>query len=529
MLFTANASCSFKHDPQLGRDACLLNSVTFSDLNRGVEKWFLGVEVDNTKWLGTGAYIEFDIQGVADSGSLSPCYPPSSPSSCPAPLPFKCVTNHQIFLPPNGSSITISASSWNFYKTGCKSHGSDIFVKYSLKGTNPVPTPSPVGGGGDALVMQSSQVSDKAQLSANAPLYIVGGFAVLFLALGVFVVQSRDQGVGDRESLFTTKASLFSRPRAETSAAVVAKAISQSLEKKGGRVVQLNLSEVLLDFSLVGSAFISECFFINILFQYASTRHLAGVAFAGRFIHLAVGSLLIYLVNHPSISLPGGLAPLPQQPLRRLCNMKLFKENIKLYGLLCLWGTVDVTLFRYLPWLHSQFSVETKGFPSPFLFILCVFSKLLQAFLLLSCQLVVLAAGARNVPFQAFNLAVNVLSLLVNLVAAVLWTGFLSDWRVANDDGSGGSGSRGEDPESARPGAGAGVEVELESRAAEAEAPAAAGPDGESATANPLHPFRDIIPAPISGLSRSSILGTDHAAPDASPSVHLDTPNRLQA
>ena len=245
----------------------------------------------------------------------------------------------------------------------------------------------------------------------------------MFVVVGVFVVQSRDQGVGVRDSVFdsgTLRAS---------SRAVALQALEKALEIKGGRVVSLKLHECLLDFGLIGSAFVSECFFLALLFNSGRYRHLAGVAFVGRVIHLVVGAALIFLLVNPAASLPWPFSP--RQPLRQLYNLRNFKENIKLNGLLCLLATLDVTLFRYLPWLHSQFSVETKGFPSPFVFMACISSKLAQSFFTSSCQVVFLSGTSRDKAFLALNVAVTVVIFLVNAVEAALWSGLMREWQTA--------------------------------------------------------------------------------------------------
>jgi hypothetical protein len=262
-------------------------------------------------------------------------------------------------------------------------------------------------------------------MGENAPLYVVAGFALLFVAVGVFVLQSRDQGVGARDSIFDTGPA---GSRSSSKASVV-QALEQSLDRKGGRVINLKLHEVLLDFGLIGSAFVSECFFIALLLNSSQYRHLAGVVFVGRIIHLTAGSAMIYLLTNPSASLPWPWQP--RQPLRQLINLKNFKHNIKLCGVLCVLGTFDVTLFRYLPWLHSQFSVETKGFPSPFVFGVCIASKLLQSLFTISCEIVFFAGSSRDASFLAFNVSVTVLVFLVNVVEAVLWSGFLQEWQTA--------------------------------------------------------------------------------------------------
>jgi len=211
-------------------------------------------------------------------------------------------------------------------------------------------------------------------------------------------------------------------------------ALEQSLKKKGGRIVKLRLLDVLVDFGLIGSAFTSEIFFLILLLSSGPFRHLARIILVGRAIHLTAALLLVYLFNNPSAKFSWGSIQLPRTPLRQMCNTKNFTESIKLWGLVCVLGVADVTLFRYLPWLHSQFSVETKGFPSPFVFITCVSCKLLQTLMTISCQIVYLSATTSDLVFLAVNVAVTALTFLVNAVAALLWWGFLDDWQTA--DGS---------------------------------------------------------------------------------------------
>jgi len=414
-------------------DVCALPPVTFSNLNRGISRWYLGVEVVHTNFGNSpwsqqdqrGNYVEIDAQGLNDTQSVFPknCAPADT-STCPGGI-FQCITNQHILLQDGTSSVTFSASAFNFHITGCKFNGFSIAITFILTGTNPKPTCSPTPlptqtrsptfptAASGILLLENSQSSEP-MMRQNAPLYVVGGLTFLFVAVGVMVVQSRDQSVGARDSMFD---------------AVGVQMLAQALEKKGGRVVGLKLIEVLLDFGLIGSAFVSECYFIALLLGTPRFRHLAGAVFVGRVIHLVVGSALIHLVITPAASLPWPF--LPKHSLRQLCNLRNFKENIKLCGLLCLLGTFDVTLFRYLPWLHSQFSVETKGFPSPFLFMACISSKLLQSFFTMSCQFIFLSGTSRHVEFLALNVAVTLLIFLVNAIEAVLWSGFMLEWHTA--------------------------------------------------------------------------------------------------
>ena len=512
--FFANSSCEFKQ-PESGDDVCTLPSVSFDNLvNRGISRWYLAITVARTNWGNTpssslrDSYVLIDALGLNDTSQGFPfpkkCAPVDS-SSCPG-QPFACLTNQQIFLVSDMSSVTFSAKARNFHSTSCKEDGRfDIVLSYTLTGTNPQPTgaptlfptktlsPSAAPAASGVFVFENGQ-SAEALMGENAPLYVVAGFALLFVAVGVFVLQSRDQGVGARDSIFDTgPAGLRSSSKAS-----VVQALEQSFERKGGRVVSLKLYAVLLDFGLTGSAFVSECFFIALLWSSSQFRHLAGVVFVGRIIHLTAGSAMIYLLTNPSASLPRPFQP--RQPLRQLINLKNFKENIKLCGVLCLLGALDVTLFRYLPWLHSQFSAETKGYPSPFVFGLCIASKLLQSLFIISCQIVFLAGSSRDASFLAVNVSVTVLVFLVNAVEAVLWSGFMQEWQTAG--ARAGQGEEGD----ASPGSARSVEM-LDSTGRGSVSVSVSA----SATSNPIVALasstaglrRDSIPAP--SLPRTSL------------------------
>jgi hypothetical protein len=200
---------------------------------------------------------------------------------------------------------------------------------------------------------------------------------------------------------------------------------------KGGEVYAgIDVLTAALSFALVGSAFTSECFFMQMLFASGSFQFLAYVAFLGRLVHLVSGIYLLSRINNDS------------NPLFKMMN-NLMRTGTppfssRVFSVLSLLCVVDVTLVSYMPWLKSGFAEKTRGYPTRFVFLLCVYDKLLQTTILLACQgvyfkhVLAVVANLRSTPlsvvFLGLNLSITALVFVVSFVEATNKTSSLKEW-----------------------------------------------------------------------------------------------------
>ena len=88
--------------------------------------------------------------------------------------------------------------------------------------------------------------------------------------------------------------------------------------------------------------------------------------------------------------------------------------NAKLYGLLLLVALVETTAIKFLPWILTEFSALSGGYPDIFMFRLCGYSKIGQSLVSLVIQTVVL------VHFNSVNDSSCSFILIITFVSTVL-------------------------------------------------------------------------------------------------------------
>ena len=74
----------------------------------------------------------------------------------------------------------------------------------------------------------------------------------------------------------------------------------------------------------------------------------------------------------------------------KLIDIRHLAPNAKLYGLLLMIALVETTAIKFLPWIVTEFSVMSGGYPDIFIFRLCGYSKVGQSLVSLVVQTVVL-------------------------------------------------------------------------------------------------------------------------------------------
>lgn len=73
-----------------------------------------------------------------------------------------------------------------------------------------------------------------------------------------------------------------------------------------------------------------------------------------------------------------------------LIDIEDLARNAKLYGMLFFTSILEITSIKFLPWLTSEFSKASGGYPDLFLFRLCGYSKMTQSLLSALTQVLVL-------------------------------------------------------------------------------------------------------------------------------------------
>lgn len=198
---------------------------------------------------------------------------------------------------------------------------------------------------------------------------------------------------------------------AYTALAVLVVRLHDSNEK----VTPHRLLTVCSELALQGYSFVSEVFFIVLLFQAssASFEALAIVMILSRVSNLFATAFLLRRVFPPVDSV---------SPYRDSFDRQMLFDNSKLYAGLLVVMTLDVSTFKYFPWRDTQFSFQTGGFPDLFSFRLCNTMKVLNAMVSLIVQCVVLGSLNSSGINNKYTLALFVLYLIATVVLFVVAT-----------------------------------------------------------------------------------------------------------
>jgi len=168
--------------------------------------------------------------------------------------------------------------------------------------------------------------------------------------------------------------------------------------------------------ALIGSSYCSEMFLAAAMFRTPECVGLGVVVLLGRLTHLPAAAFLFYA----SFGVGAG----PTYSLGQFLHADLVYANAKIFGAACLLGMTDVTaVARQLPWLSSPFCRKCD-YPTAFVFLLCMATKLVQSVITVSCQIcyfaLVNAAITADTPQAQKSMGFLVLNLTTALLLVVI-------------------------------------------------------------------------------------------------------------
>jgi len=391
------------------------------------ENWFLSLDVTNSGWTTKDATVSVylwpnSLNEASSSQARSlydhpedmlPIFTCFLPTDGTCGSTFRCHSNYTVPTEPVFYLQTVVYYDLRTVKCPLGKNKSLFGFSYLFSTTEiavpQTPTSLPTAASSSSNL---SRITTGTITSAqkSAPFYVVAFVGATFAALGLFISIARNQAPSEDPSITNSR-------------------------NKGGYVVELDQVQMIVGSGMLGAAFSSECFLIHLLLTSSDYFTFGLVALSGRLIHIIVA---IYIFTMIIIS-PTGTKKERKEGLYWMKNTEMFDK--KEFSLLTLFIFADVTLVRFYPWLDTFHSRRTKGFPSPHVFIMCVYSKLTQGLITIVVQILYLmnlqsnlsdALKQRDSMFVSFNVALTVMLFLVNVFEALSRSG--SIYRLAEDD-----------------------------------------------------------------------------------------------
>jgi len=91
-------------------------------------------------------------------------------------------------------------------------------------------------------------------------------------------------------------------------------------------------------------------------------------------------------------------------------------QYARLYGLLLCIAIFESTAIKFFPWSSTDFCKRSGGFPTPFLFRLCGYSKVVQTVVSASVQILILAKSNYSTNQCSFTIIVSLTTTILVLV-----------------------------------------------------------------------------------------------------------------
>lgn len=185
-----------------------------------------------------------------------------------------------------------------------------------------------------------------------------------------------------------------------------------SLLRKRSRLV-IHYSPILIvgEMGILGLDMISD--FIYILALYSS--HI--------FIRAATVMLVVRLI-HPCSSMYVINSFFGTSKARmyysKLIDSNHLAPNAKMYGLLLMIALVETTAIKFMPWIVTEFSTKSGGYPDIFIFRLCGYSKIGQSLVSLLVQIVVLTYFKKDPSTSSSCNFILVITFMSTVLVAVM-------------------------------------------------------------------------------------------------------------
>lgn len=304
-----------------------------------------------------------------------------------------CVVNAdvtKVVSPHNGGTLMLTAGTNLTLFTGqastCVYQGKYTGVQFALTyevSLHPVPTSPPTSrptrndnSGPDAFAEFL-----KTAAASGVEFYVIVAFSMAYIALAVVLVRMRD---------------------------------------KNKKVAHISLFTAIMDLAILGAVFTSEIFYVVVLLTSTvqSSSVLASIVILAR-VGNAIPTIYIVLRVFGPLSFSEYYGEMVDKP-------HLIQKANK-YVLVIFLMLFDAPLARYLPWLRTDYSMQSNGYPDSHIFGICMHTKTLQIVLIIVVQIIVLneyvkAHGFGGVYYALFilNLVLNCLLLLMQLLSTCI-------------------------------------------------------------------------------------------------------------
>ena len=141
-------------------------------------------------------------------------------------------------------------------------------------------------------------------------------------------------------------------------------------------IEKLSLFSIAFAMTVSGASLASECILLAVLFSSSTYAGLGAAVLLGRLLHVPAGIKI-------ALSLYGvwdGGAALAKKMSSQLVLKSMWYSVVSLFGL------VEVPLLRFLPWLRSDFTLHSQGYPDIKTTRLCTYVKLVNSIITFACS-----------------------------------------------------------------------------------------------------------------------------------------------
>jgi hypothetical protein len=172
----------------------------------------------------------------------------------------------------------------------------------------------------------------------------------------------------------------------------------------------LSFFSIAFAMGVSGASLASEGILLAVLFSSPAYTALGAVVLAGRLLHVPVGAKI-------ALSLYGfwGSGGASGAALAKKVSAQLVLKSMW-YSVVSLFGLVELPLLRFLPWLRSDFTLHSQGYPDIQMTRLCTFVKLANSITTFSCSAYFLHLINSNQHVQASYILYFDISLAIQCV-----------------------------------------------------------------------------------------------------------------
>lgn len=248
------------------------------------------------------------------------------------------------------------------------------FVMTAEVGTTPSPTLAPTSLG-----------KSVSRLNSQAPYYITGLAFFLFAGLGVVIVRLRE---------------------------------------KNATLVQLDLFKTCIELATLGASLVSELYLIGVMFITPGYYQFGVSLLTFRLIHVVPAAYILITLFAP-------LNACKQSVYHKLLSKEGLYDHLNEYTVVIVIVWVESILLKLLPWSHSSFASLSFGFPDIHLMRNVLYVKLLQSFVSIVIQSIVISKYGFGFALSYITLSLSVVTFVQGLIKSIVKINVMKDMRVS--------------------------------------------------------------------------------------------------